>query len=53
MNQTPVTPKEWEVLSIDELSEESLAKKKHDEWMNNIEKSREKIPRPIKKKIKS
>lgn len=32
-----VTDKEWEILASDELNEESLAKKKHEEWLKSID----------------
>ena len=32
-----VTDKEWEILAQDELNEEGLAKKKHEEWLKSIE----------------
>lgn len=32
-----ITDKEWEILAQDELNEESLAKKKHEEWLKSID----------------
>lgn len=32
-----VTDKEWEIMAQDELTEEGLAKKKHDEWLKSID----------------
>ena len=32
-----VTDKEWEILASDELNEETLAKKKHEEWLKSID----------------
>ena len=32
-----VTDKEWEILAQDELTEEGLAKKKHDEWLKSLD----------------
>ena len=42
-----ISKKEWDILSADELSEETLAKKKHDDWISNLDKQKE---RPKKKK---
>lgn len=47
-----ISKKEWDILSADELSEESLAKKKHDEWINNLDKNKEKPVKVKKKKVK-
>ena len=32
-----ITDKQWEILASDELNEESLAKKKHEEWIKSID----------------
>lgn len=32
-----ITDKQWEILASDELNEESLAKKKHEEWLKSID----------------
>jgi len=47
-----VSEKEWAVLAADELDEEKLAQKKHQDWLARYEVKQPKPPKKKKKKVK-